>query len=110
MICPECHKELYDGAVCCPDCGISTAEMAKPTGNSYSFEGDEENSALPQSLWFWRIFGFLLGCFGFIIWFVYRKSNPERAKAAAAGALISTVLGSAAEVFVAYLMFQHHCC
>ena len=27
MICPKCHKELYDGAVCCPDCGISAADM-----------------------------------------------------------------------------------
>lgn len=101
MICPKCHQELYDGAVCCPDCGLSVAEMADLPVSAAEADGWRENK------WLWRILGFWLGYLGFILWAVYRRSHPQRAKAAAQGALVSSVLGTLAECFVAYIMVCH---
>lgn len=102
MICPKCHQELYDGAVCCPDCGISVAEMADSA--PYSMTAADASG---ENKWLWRILGFCLGYGGFILWAVYRRSNPVRAKASAQGALVSSVLGTLAECFVAYIMVCH---
>ena len=61
MICPQCHKELYDGAVCCPECGISAADMNR-SDSSAGGEKHKKITAIVPWILLAMVFVFVLIC------------------------------------------------
>ena len=77
MFCPKCGKEIMDEAVICPHCGCSAKWETK---KEYDF---------PSPLL--TILAFLLPIIGLIIYFVYKKTCPQKAISAWKGALIGII-------------------
>ena len=65
--CSNCGKEIFDDAVVCPMCGsMQEKTEQKPVK-------DKMNIA-------WFIISFLWWWVGIILYFAFRKSNPQKAK------------------------------
>lgn len=83
--CYKCGNELFDEAVICPKCGCAqenfTQRQTKDSNNI-----------------FWFIISFLWWWVGFILFFVWKETAPNKAKMCLKGSL--TVLALAAVVGV----------
>ena len=82
--CSNCGKEIFDDAVICPMCGsMQEKTKQKPVK-------DKMNIA-------WFVISFLWWWVGIILYFAFRKSNPQKAKVCISGTLtalgISAVIG-----------------
>ena len=72
--CSNCGKEIFDDAVVCPMCGsMQEKTEQKPVK-------DKMNIA-------WFIISFLWWWVGIILYFAFRKSNPQKAKVCISGTI-----------------------
>ncbi len=78
--CTNCGHEISDQAVVCPNCGVPQKEV-KATSS-------KDNGSLG-----WGLLGFCFPVVGLILFLVWRETQPNNAKTAGTGALISFVLG-----------------
>lgn len=85
MFCSKCGQEILDEAVMCVHCGCPTKALAK------NKEGDSSDIGF-------GILGFFVPLVGLILYLIWYKEYPLRAKAAGKGALISTI------VYVAFII------
>ena len=76
-ICKNCGKELADGAVVCPGCGVSQ-NTPVTTADSSSFG--------------YAFLGFCIPIVGLILYLVWKDTTPLRAKSAGKGALVSVIV------------------
>lgn len=82
--CSNCGKEIFDDAVICPMCGsMQEKTKQKPVK-------DKMNIA-------WFIISFLWWWVGIILYFAFRKSNPQKAKVCISGTIsafaVAAVIG-----------------
>lgn len=70
--CSNCGKEIFDDAAMCPICG-ATQEITeiKPPKDKMNI--------------FWFIISFLWWWLGLILYFTFRKSDPQKAKVCLSG-------------------------
>ncbi len=78
MFCSKCGQEIHDEAVVCVHCGCSVRNEPGPK------PGDRPN------VWF-LILGILFPMVGLILFLMYKKEYPKRAKSAAKGAIIGII-------------------
>ena len=76
--CHKCGTEIYDEAVVCPKCGVEQ-KGAKPAVNDSGSFG-------------WSVLGCCIPIVGLILWLVWKDTQPNNAKKAGMGALISIIL------------------
>jgi len=87
--CSKCGKELADTAVFCDMCGsrINSAASNPASENKWNIG--------------FSILGFFFPIVGFILYLVYRESDPRKAKSAGVGALIGFALKSVGAIISA---------
>ena len=72
--CSNCGNELFDDAVICPQCGsIQDKTKQKPVKDKMNI--------------FWFIISLLWGWVGIILYFAFKKSNPQKAKVCITGTI-----------------------
>lgn len=75
--CKHCGAEMDDSAVVCAQCGTNVAPAA-PAEEKASFG--------------WSVLGFFFPLVGFILWLVWKKDQPAKAKKAGVGALVGVIV------------------
>jgi len=122
MRCPNCNHEVKEGMLFCQQCGtkieaVRTQEEAVRTPTE-AVRTPEEAVATPQAVnlqestiptekvqkspvknapveggtFGWAVLGFLLFPVGLILFFIWRREHPKRAKSSGKGALLGLVL------------------
>ena len=122
MRCPNCNHEVKEGMLFCQQCGtkieaVRTQEEAVRTPTE-AVRTPEEAVATPQAInlqesiipsekmqkspvknapveggtFGWAVLGFLLFPVGLILFFIWRREYPKRAKASGKGAFLGFVL------------------
>ncbi len=76
--CRNCGAQLHDQAVICPTCGVP--QKTTPTANDTGSIG-------------WGLLGCCIPMVGLILFLVWKDTQPNNAKKAGMGALISVILG-----------------
>lgn len=89
MNCSKCGKEVYGEQIFCPECGHAMSVIVT---------GDKEDG---YNKFGWGALGFCVPVMGVILYFVYRKICPRRAKTLLTWALISW----GAELVLTIVMF-----
>ena len=87
MFCPNCGAQIEDGAPLCPHCG--TPILA---ANSQSAAPGDPKKAKDKPSALLAFLSALLPAVGLILFFVYEKRSPYRAKSCFRGALIGVAL------------------
>ncbi|MBO4456264.1 MAG: zinc ribbon domain-containing protein [Butyrivibrio sp.] len=81
MICKNCGEVIDNNATVCPKCGASQVDNAIPP-------------VAPEGSGFgWGVLGFLIPLVGIILFFVWKDTKPNSARASLIGAVISIVIG-----------------
>ena len=83
--CPECGSEVSDQALSCPKCGAPIGQSLVDDNSSL---GDVENFL--DMPWL----AFILPPLGFVLYFIRKKDNPEKAKTL----LIASCIGLAFDI------------
>ena len=104
-ICPKCGREVDDSAKFCTFCGATlvdssqpevepqpTVNQPQPQQNATPNYNNSTSSVSNSSAIGWGILGFFIPLAGLILFCVWLKSEPAKAKAAGIGALIGFVL------------------
>lgn len=86
--CRNCGKEMPDHAASCPSCGHTT-QTAPQNRSSINDDGG----------FLWGLLGFCVPIAGLVIYLIWKEENPNNAKAAGTGALVSVVLGVVFYIF-----------
>ena len=108
MRCPNCNHEVKEGMLFCQQCGtkieaVRTPEEAVATPQAVN---GQEGTIPPEKLqkrpvkkapveggtFGWAVLGFLLFPVGLILFFIWRREHPKRAKSSGKGALFGLVL------------------
>ena len=77
--CSNCGKEIFDDAVICPMCGsVQEKTKAKPVKDKMNI--------------FWFIISLAWWWVGIILYFAFRKSNPQKAKVCISGTIAALVI------------------
>ena len=79
MFCKKCGAEVNDEAVVCVKCGCSLVDKPIP-----QVEEDKPNAGF-------AVLGFFFPLIGFILWLVWKKDYPLKAKSCGKGALIGII-------------------
>lgn len=77
--CPNCGKEVDPKAIICPHCGVTLTNS-----NLINTQSQNDNG----SVW-WAVLGFFIPVVGLILYIVWKDDQPQNAKKAGLGALIS---------------------
>ena len=96
MYCIHCGKEIADDSNFCPHCGkyvatngpVGTQQMS---GNVYRSSVDDDNIG-------WGVLGFFFPIVGLILFLVWNRDYPKRARMCGKGALIAVI------VYVAFIL------
>lgn len=81
--CPNCGKPVDPKAVICPNCGVA---LPAPVSN-----GNITNSQNDTGSIGWAFLGFCIPIAGLILYIVWRNTEPNNAKKAGLGALMSVI-------------------
>lgn len=86
--CTKCGKEIMDDAVICTGCGCAQEVTTA--------KNDIDSSSVGFAL-----LGFFIPIVGLILYFVWKESQPLKAKSAGKGALIGFCVSIISSIFVA---------
>lgn len=84
MFCKNCGKEVDDQAVICPGCGVPTTN-SQPGAAAAPSNGDAPNAGF-------AVLGFFFPIIGLILYLVWHKDYPLKAKSCGKGALIGVIV------------------
>lgn len=96
MFCPYCGKEIPDSDNFCPYCGKSVRKNNEVLNEAHPDGHDEFKPNKDSQSIIMIILCFIVPILGIILYFVWKKKTPQRAK----GVLISAIIG----FFIWYLM------
>lgn len=82
--CPNCGKEVDPKAVVCPNCGVA---LPAPVTNNQVVNAQSDTGSVG-----WAFLGFFIPIVGLILYIIWRNSEPNNAKKAGLGALISVIV------------------
>lgn len=80
--CQNCGAKISDKAVICPKCGVPVAGAQQTQVNP-----EDKNSG------WWNLLGFLFPIVGWILWAVWHKEYPKRARGICTWSWISFGIG-----------------
>ena len=103
MRCPNCNHEVKEGMLFCQQCGTKIEAVRTPVE---AVRTPKEAVATPQKVqkspgknapveggtFGWAVLGFLLFPVGLILFFIWRREYPKRAKSSGKGAFLGLVL------------------
>ena len=102
MRCPNCNHEVKEGMLFCQQCGTKIEAVRTPVEAvrtpTEAVRTPEEAVATPQAVngqggtFGWAVLGFLLFPVGLILFFIWRREHPKRAKSSGKGAFLGLVL------------------
>lgn len=122
MRCPNCNHEVKEGMLFCQQCGTKIEAVRTPVEAvrtpTEAVRTPEEAAATPQAVnlqesiippeklqkspvknapveggtFGWAVLGFLLFPIGLILFFIWRREYPKRAKSSGKGAFLGLVL------------------
>ncbi|MEG2274476.1 MAG: zinc ribbon domain-containing protein [Clostridia bacterium] len=115
MFCPNCGTKIEDQATVCPSCGTSLSAFQQGQNanvenlnnqqfnnqnnqqyNNQNFQQNQqqknENLDSAESTVGWGFLGFFIPLAGLILFCIWQKDFPKRAKSAGIGALVSVIL------------------
>lgn len=97
MFCKNCGEQISDNAVVCIKCGVAVGNNAaqKPAG---------VNSSDAPSFGF-AVLGFLWPLLGLILYLIWNKEYPQKAKSCGKGALIGFITNIIIGIIFSILMF-----
>lgn len=81
--CPNCGKQVDPQAVVCPNCGVA---LPAPILNVNIANTQNDTGSIG-----WAFLGFFIPIAGLILYIVWRNTEPNNAKQAGLGALISVI-------------------
>lgn len=84
--CRNCGREIHDEAVVCTHCGVPQTVKRNSQAN------DDGNMS-------WGLLGFCIPIVGLVLYLMWKDDQPNNAKMAGKGALISTIVS----VFIAII-------
>ncbi|HJF54444.1 MAG TPA: zinc ribbon domain-containing protein [Limosilactobacillus coleohominis] len=90
--CPNCGKEVDPKAVVCPNCGVA---LPAPVTNNQVVNAQNDTGSVG-----WAFLGFFIPIVGLILYIIWRNSEPNNAKKAGLGALISVIVWAAFWVLI----------
>lgn len=82
--CPNCGKEVDPKAIVCPNCGVA---LPAPITNNQVANSQNDTGSIG-----WAFLGFFIPIVGLILYIVWHNSEPNNAKKAGLGALISVIV------------------
>jgi len=94
MKCLNCGYEFIASTIKCPECGVYQTNGDGKIGLKPSELEDSPNIAV-------NILGFIIPLFGFIMYLLWRKESPVRAKSC----LLWSTISFALYIFVHFIMF-----
>lgn len=103
MFCIYCGKEIADDSKFCPHCGkfvesVQYSNAPYQNGvNAYNNPADDDNLG-------WGVLGFFFPLIGLILYLVWNKEYPKRAKMCGKGALIGFITSVAVGIISAIAM------
>ena len=108
MRCPNCNHEVKEGMLFCQQCGTKIEAVRTPeeaVATPQAVNGQEgtippeklqkspvKNAPVEGGTFGWAVLGFLLFPVGLILFFIWRREHPKRAKSSGKGALLGLVL------------------
>ena len=108
MRCPNCNHEVKEGMLFCQQCGTKIEAVRTPeeaVATPQAVNGQEgtippeklqkspvKNAPVEGGTFGWAVLGFLLFPVGLILFFIWRREHPKRAKSSGKGALFGLVL------------------
>lgn len=108
MRCPNCNHEVKEGMLFCQQCGTKIEALRTPTeavATPQAINLQEsiipteklqkspvKNAPVEGGTFGWAVLGFLLFPVGLILFFIWRREHPKRAKSSGKGALLGLVL------------------
>ncbi|MEG2540168.1 MAG: zinc ribbon domain-containing protein [Clostridia bacterium] len=118
MFCPNCGTKIEDQATVCPSCGTSLSAFQQGQNanvenlnnqqfnnqnnqqyNNQNFQQNQQNQQQKnenldsaESTVGWGFLGFFIPLAGLILFCIWQKDFPKRAKSAGIGALVSVIL------------------
>ena len=108
MRCPNCNHEVKEGMLFCQQCGtkieaVRTPEEAVATPQAINLQesiipsekmqkSPVKNAPVEGGTFGWAVLGFLLFPIGLILFFIWRREYPKRAKSSGKGAFLGLVL------------------
>ena len=75
--CRNCGAQIHDEAVICPQCGVEQKKITAVNDNG-SFG--------------WWLLGCCIPIVGLILWLIWKDTQPNNAKKAGTGALVSVIV------------------
>ena len=78
--CRVCGAQIRDEAVICPQCGVAQKETTTPAVNDNGSFG-------------WAVLGCCIPLVGLILFLIWKDTQPNNAKKAGIGALVSVICG-----------------
>lgn len=81
--CPNCGKQVDPKAVVCPNCGVA---LPAPISNENIANVQNDTGSIG-----WAFLGFFIPIVGLILYIVWQNTEPNNAKKAGLGALISVI-------------------
>ena len=108
MRCPNCNHEVKEGMLFCQQCGTKIEALRTPTeavATPQAINLQEsiipteklqkspvKNAPVEGGTFGWAVLGFLLFPVGLILFFIWRREYPKRAKSSGKGALLGFLL------------------
>lgn len=93
--CGNCGIQLEDGDQICSNCGAAQNNFEVQPQSKKAVEKVKDDVELPKEekggFW-WGVLGFIIPLVGIILFFVWRKSKPKKAKSLLIGAIVSIIL------------------
>lgn len=77
--CKNCGNQIGDGAIMCPQCGTMVAPV-------------QQQPAQQKASFGWAVLGFFFPIVGLILFLVWKKDQPAKAKMAGIGALVGFIV------------------
>ena len=93
--CRKCGAELPEHTFFCPNCGEEINPQTPQTYRTYTAApAVDDKGGLG-----WAILGFIFPFIGLIMFLIWRKTRPNRAKSAGMGALVSVCINLVVMLF-----------
>lgn len=91
--CSKCGQQIEDEAVVCIHCGRAVEGATAPAFNAFQPQPTKKAEDGP-SVW-WALLGFFVPLAGLILYIVWQKDYPQKARSCGKGALVAVIVEAA---------------
>ncbi len=98
--CSKCGQQIEDEAVVCIHCGRAVEGATMPVPNAFQPQRAEDGA----SVW-WALLGFFVPLAGLILYLIWQKDYPQKARSCGKGALVAVIVEAALAVLSMFAFF-----